>query len=100
MDIRKMMQQAQQMQEKMQSEVAEIKIEASSGGGMVTAVVNGTKELISLRLEPEVVNPADIEMLQDLIIAAVNEASHRVDEEIQKRLGGMAGAMGLKLPGM
>jgi DNA-binding YbaB/EbfC family protein len=100
MDIRKMMQQAQQMQEKMQAEVAEIKIEAASGGGMVTAVVNGTKELISLRLEPEVVNPADIEMLQDLIVAAVNEASHRVDEEIQKRLGGMAGAMGLKLPGM
>jgi hypothetical protein len=100
MDIRKMMQQAQQMQEKLQSEVAEIKMEAASGGGMVTAVVNGTKELISLRLEPEIVNPADIEMLQDMIVAAVNEASHRVDEEIQKRIGGMAGAMGLKLPGM
>ena len=100
MDIRKMMQQAQQMQEKLQSEVTEIKMEAASGGGMVTAVVNGTKELVSLRLEPEIVNPADIEMLQDMIIAAVNEASHRVDEEIQKRIGGMAGAMGLKLPGM
>ena len=100
MDIRKMMQQAQQMQEKLQSEVAEIKMEAASGGGMVTAVVNGTKELVSLRLEPEVVNTADIEMLQDLIVAAVNEASHRVDEEVQKRIGGMAGAMGLKLPGM
>jgi len=100
MDIRKMMQQAQQMQEKLQSEVAEIKMEAASGGGMVTAVVNGTKELVSLRLEPEIVNPADIEMLQDMIVAAVNEASHRVDEEIQKRIGGMAGAMGLKLPGM
>jgi len=100
MDIRKMMQQAQQMQEKLQSEVAEIKMEAASGGGMVTAVVNGTKELVSLRLEPEIVNPADIEMLQDLIVAAVNEASHRVDEEVQKRIGGMAGAMGLKLPGM
>jgi hypothetical protein len=100
MDIRKMMQQAQQMQEKLQSEVAEIKMEAASGGGMVTAVVNGTKELVSLRLEPEIVNTADIEMLQDLIVAAVNEASHRVDEEVQKRIGGMAGAMGLKLPGM
>jgi DNA-binding YbaB/EbfC family protein len=100
MDIRKMMQQAQQMQEKLQSEIAEIKIEASSGGGMVTAVVSGTKELISLRLEPDVVNPSDIEMLQDMIVAAVNEASRRVDEEIQKRVGGMAGAMGLKLPGM
>lgn len=100
MDIRKMMQQAQQMQEKLQSEIAEIKIEASSGGGMVTAVVSGTKELISLRLEPDVVNPSDIEMLQDMIVAAVNEGSRRVDEEIQKRVGGMAGAMGLKLPGM
>lgn len=100
MDIRKMMQQAQQMQEKLQSEIATINIEATSGGGMVTAVVSGTKELVSLKLEPDVVNPSDIEMLQDLIVAAVNEASHRVDEEIQKRVGGMAGAMGLKLPGM
>jgi DNA-binding YbaB/EbfC family protein len=100
MDIRKMMQQAQQMQEKLQTEIATIKVEATSGGGMVSAVVNGTKELVSLRLEPDVVNPSDIEMLQDLIIAAVNEASHRVDEEIQQRVGGMAGSMGLKLPGM
>lgn len=100
MDIRKMMQQAQQMQEKLQTEVATIKVEASSGGGMVTAVVNGQKELLSLKLEAEVVNPSDIEMLQDLIVAAVNEASHRVDEEIQQKVGGMAGAMGLKLPGM
>lgn len=100
MDIRKMMQQAQQMQEKLQTEVAAIKVEASSGGGMVTAVVNGQKELLSLKLEAEVVNPSDIEMLQDLIVAAVNEASHRVDEEIQQKVGGMAGAMGLKLPGM
>ena len=100
MDIKKMMQQAQQMQEKLQTEIATIKVEATSGGGMVSAVVNGTKELVSLRLEPEVVNSSDIEMLQDLIVAAVNEASHRVDEEIQQKVGGMAGAMGLKLPGM
>jgi hypothetical protein len=100
MNIKKMMQQAQQMQAKMQEEVAEIREEASAGGGMVTAVVSGNKELLELRLEPDVVTADDVEMLQDLIIAAVNEAARKVDEQIQGKLGGMAGAMGLDIPGM
>ncbi len=93
-----MMQQAQQMQAKMQEELAEMKMEASAGGGMVTAVVGGNKDLIEMRIEPDAVNPEDVEMLQDLIIAAVNEATRKVDEEIQNRLGGMMG--GLNIPGM
>jgi len=100
MNIKKMMQQAQQMQAKMQEEVAEIREEASAGGGMVTAIVSGNKELLELRLEPDVVTADDVEMLQDLIVAAVNEAARKVDEKIQGKLGGMAGAMGLDIPGM
>jgi DNA-binding YbaB/EbfC family protein len=100
MDLRKMMQQAQQMQAKMQEEISHIKAEASAGGGMVTAVVSGSKELIELKLEQDVVNPEDIDMLQDLIIAAVNEALRKVDAEIQNKLGGMASAMGINLPGL
>jgi DNA-binding YbaB/EbfC family protein len=100
MNIKKMMQQAQQMQQKLQEEIAEIIQEASSGGGMVTAEVNGNKELIGLKLEPDVVNAEDVEMLQDLIVAAINEAQHKVDEMIKEKLGGMAGSLGLNLPGM
>ncbi|MBN2135912.1 MAG: YbaB/EbfC family nucleoid-associated protein [Acidobacteria bacterium] len=100
MNIKKMMEQAQQMQQKIQEETAALQIEASSGGGMVTAVVSGNKELLELRLEPDVVNPDDVEMLQDLIIAAVNEASRKADEALQEKLGGMMGGMGLNIPGL
>jgi hypothetical protein len=100
MNIKKMMEQAQQMQQKIQEETASLQIEASSGGGMVTAVLSGNKELLELRLEPDVVNPDDVEMLQDLIIAAVNEASRKADEALQEKLGGMMGGMGLNIPGL
>ncbi|HEY8536804.1 MAG TPA: YbaB/EbfC family nucleoid-associated protein, partial [Vicinamibacterales bacterium] len=75
----------------------EMRIEASSGGGMVTVVVNGQKQLQSIRIDPEVVSKDDVEMLQDLIVAAINDAHRRVDEEMQKAVGGMMG--GLRLPG-
>ena len=97
MDNRQMMKQAQKLQEQLQRQSQERRIEASSGGGMVTVVVNGQKQLQSIRIDPEVVSKDDVEMLQDLIVAAINDAHRRVDEEMQKAVGGMMG--GLRLPG-
>jgi nucleoid-associated protein EbfC len=93
-----MMKQAQQMQERLQKQMAELRVEATAGGGMVTVVVNGSKQLQSIRIDPEVVSPADVEMLQDLILAAVNDAQRKADEEMSKSMGGMMG--GLKIPGL
>jgi DNA-binding YbaB/EbfC family protein len=98
MDIKNMMKQAQQMQERLQKQMVEMRIEASSGGGMVTVIVNGTKQLQSLRIDPEVVSKDDVEMLQDLILAAINDAQRKADEELNRQMGGMMG--GLKIPGM
>jgi DNA-binding YbaB/EbfC family protein len=93
-----MMKQAQQMQERLQKQMTELRIEASAGGGMVTVVVNGSKQLQSLKIDPEVVSKDDVEMLQDLIVAAINDAHRKADEELSQKMGGMMG--GLKLPGM
>ena len=98
MNIQNMMKQAQQMQERLQKQMAELRIEATAGGGMVTVVVNGGKQLMSIRIDPEVVVKEDVEMLQDLILAAVNDAQRKADEEMSKSMGGMMG--GLKIPGM
>ena len=89
MDIQNMMKQAQQMQERLQREMAQLKIEATSGGGMVTVVVNGSKQIVSLKIDPEVVSKEDVEMLQDLIVAAVNDAERKVDDEMSRKMGGM-----------
>ena len=89
MDIKKMMRQAQQMQEKLQAELEEMRITASVGGGMVTATVNGAKALLELKIEPAVVDPDDVEMLQDLVVSAVGEAVRRADEQAQQKIGGM-----------
>ena len=89
MNIQNMMKQAQQMQERLQREMAELKIEATAGGGMVTVVVNGSKQIHSLTIDPEVVSKEDVEMLQDLILAAVNDAQRKVDEEMSRKMGGM-----------
>jgi hypothetical protein len=97
MNIQQMMKQAQQMQERMQKQMAETRVEATSGGGMVTVVMNGNKQIQSLALDPEVVSD-DVEMLQDLIVAAVNDAARRVDEQLAQQVGGMMG--GLKIPGL
>jgi len=88
-NINKLMKQAQEMQEKIAREMAELQIEVSSGGGVVTVVMNGKKELISLSIKKEAVDPNDVEMLEDLVKAAFNEAIRRVDEEIGQQLGGM-----------
>ena len=77
MNIQAMMQQAKQMQEKMQKQMAELRVEATAGGGMVTVTMSGTKQLQSLKIDPEVVSKEDVEMLQDLIVAAINDAAAR-----------------------
>ena len=98
MNIQKMMQQAQQMQERLHKQMAEMKIEGASGGGMVTVVVTGHKQLQQIRIDPEVVSKDDVEMLQDLIVAAVSDAHRKVDEALASQMQGIMG--GLRLPGM
>ena len=98
MNIQQMMKQAQQMQDKLQKQMAELKVEATAGGGMVTIVMNGAKQLLSLKIDPEAVSKDDVEMLQDLILAAINDAQRKVDEAMQQQMGGMMG--GLKIPGL
>jgi DNA-binding YbaB/EbfC family protein len=98
MNIQKMMQQAQQMQERLQKQMGEMTIEATAGGGMVTVVVNGHKVLQRITLDPEVVSKDDIEMLQDLIVAAVNDAHRRVDEMLADQMKGLMG--GMQIPGL
>jgi hypothetical protein len=92
-----MMQQAQKMQEKLQQEIALIKVEATAGGGMVTVQMDGQKNMLAVKIEPEVAG--DLEMLQDMIVAASNEAVKKVDDQIKGKMGGMLGGMGLP-PGM
>src|SRR6266446_718106 len=89
MNIQQMMKQAQQMQERLQKQMAELKVEGNTGGGMVTVVVNGAKQIQSLKIDPEVVSKDDVEMLQDLIVAAVNDAHRKADEEMAQKMGGM-----------
>jgi hypothetical protein len=98
---RQLMGQMQQLQEDLksaQAELAELRIEASAGGGAVTAVANGAGELLELRISPEAVDPQDVEMLQDLIIAAVRESLEKARKVQEERLGGLTGGLGL--PGL
>ena len=88
-DLQEMMKQAQQMQEEMQREMQRIRVSASAGGGVVSVAMNGLKELVELKIDPEAVKAGDAEMLEDLIIAAVNEASRKADEAMKGKLGGM-----------
>jgi len=98
MNIQQMMKQAQQMQERLQKQMAEMRVEATSGGGMVSVTMNGLKQVQSLKIDPEVVSKDDVEMLQDLIVAAINDAQRKVEDEMNRQVGGMMG--GLKIPGM
>ena len=97
-DPRKLMKQLQQQQERMQEEIAALVVEASSGGGMVKVEMDGQKQLRSLRIDPEVVSKDDVEMLQDLVSAAVNEAARKVDQAVQDKVAALTG--GLKIPGL
>src|SRR5476649_1430395 len=96
-NVQQMMKQAQQMQENLQKQMANLRVEGNAGGGMVTVVCNGAKQIQSLKIDPEVVSKEDVEMLQDLIVAALNDALRKADEQMAQSMGGMMG--GLKIPG-
>lgn len=96
-----MMKQVQQMQKKMeatQKEIEEAKVTASSGGGMVEVEANGKKEILSIKIDPEAVDPEDVEMLQDLVLTAVNDAIKQVEQLSETKMGKITG--GINLPGM
>ena len=88
-NIEQMMKQAQVMQQKMQKEMDELQVEASAGGGVVSVQMKGNHEIIAMKIDPEAVKDGDVEMLQDLIMAAANEANRKVDEAMKGKLGGM-----------
>ncbi|MBE41658.1 MAG: YbaB/EbfC family nucleoid-associated protein [Acidobacteria bacterium] len=94
MNIREMVKQAQQMQERLQKQMAETQVEASAGGGMVTVVMNGSKQVVSVKIDPEIVSRNDVEMLQDLIVAAINDAHRKADDKLAGQMGS------LKIPGL
>jgi DNA-binding YbaB/EbfC family protein len=98
MNIQKLMKQAQQMQEKMQRELATLEVEAAAGGGMVSVRMNGHKQVLGVKIDPEVMDPEDPEMLQDLIVAAIGEASRKVEETMQEKMGALTGGLGI--PGL
>src|SRR6266478_9606381 len=99
MNIQQMMKQAQEMQERLQKQMAELRVEGNAGGGMVTVVVNGAKQIQSVTIDPEVVSKDDVGMLQDLIVAAVNDAQRKAEEELAKSMGG-PGGLGAMLGGL
>jgi DNA-binding YbaB/EbfC family protein len=98
MDLQKMLKSAKEMQDRLQKELADLRVDGSSGGGMVTVVLDGHKVLQSIRIDPEVVNRDEVEMLQDLIVAAFNDGAAKVDESLAAKLGGLGA--GLKIPGL
>ena len=99
MNIQQLMKQAQQMQEHLQKQLTELRVEGNAGGGMVTVVINGAKQVQKLTIDPEVVSRDDVGMLQDLIIAALNDAHQKADQQMQQNMGGML-PPGLKIPGL
>ena len=98
MNIQNMMKQAQEMQERLQKQMSELSVQATSGGGMVTVTVNGHKHLQTITIDPDVVSKDDVGMLQDLITAAINDAHRKVDEAMKQKMGGLLGGLGL--PGL
>lgn len=94
-NLNEMMAAAKQQAEEMQKKMAQTVVEASAGGGSVTAKMNGQKQLLNIKIDPEVVKSGDVEMIQDLVTAAVNEAARKVDQAMQSSLGGMLGGLGL-----
>jgi nucleoid-associated protein EbfC len=99
MNVRKLMEQAQKMQQQMGRDMAALEVGASVGGGMVQVTMNGHKQLLRVTIDPEVLDGDDTSMLADLVLAAVNEASRKVDEAMQSKMGGLAGALSGALPG-
>jgi DNA-binding YbaB/EbfC family protein len=102
--LQQMLAQFRQVQETLEKRIGELSVEASAGGGMVSVKMNGQKQLTEVRIEPEIFKSKDQEMLQELVLAAVNEATRRVDDELSRQMkdltGGMPGIMGMKIPGL
>ncbi len=98
MNIQSMMKQAQEMQERLKKQMTEMRVEATAGGGMVIVVVNGHKHVQKITIDPEVVSKEDVAMLQDLVVAAINDAHRKVDEAMKQRMGGLLGGLGI--PGL
>lgn len=96
--LQQIMKQVQQMQDQIQKQLDDLVVESSAGGGMVTVKMNGQKQLVAVHIDPEVFVSKDVEMLQDLVTAAVNEATRRVDEQLASRVGNLA--TGLNIPGL
>jgi len=101
-NLTQMMQQFKKMQEELQQQMESLRVEASSGGGMVTVQMNGAKQVLSVKIDPEAVKTGDVEMLQDLVQAAVNQALREVDKALADKLGALTGGLtgGLKIPGL
>ena len=97
-NLQELMSRAKAQYESLQKKMQETVVEASSGGGTVTAKMDGRKQLLSLRIDPEAVKSGDVEMLQDLVLAAINEAARKIDAQMQSTVGGMLG--GLNIPGL
>jgi DNA-binding YbaB/EbfC family protein len=98
MNLPEMLQQARKVQEQMQRQLQELRVEAASGGGMVTVVMSGQKYVLALTIDPELFKSGDAEMIQDLVMGAINQASQKVDEQMQQKVGSLLG--GLNLPGL
>jgi hypothetical protein len=98
MNMNKIMQQVQEAQKKLQDELNAMRVTASAGGGMVEVTLDGMKQMISIKIDPQAVNPEDVEMLQDLIVAAYNEAYRRAEDEAAQKMGSLTG--NLKIPGL
>lgn len=102
--LQQMLTQFRQVQERLEKQIGEISVEAAAGGGMVSVKMNGQKQLTEIHIEPDVFKSKDQDMLQDLVLAAVNDAARRVDEELSRQMkdltGSMPGLMGMKIPGL
>lgn len=102
-NLQQMMQQMKKMQEDLQQQMEAMRVEASSGGGMVTVRMNGSKQVLAVKIDPEALRGGDVEMLQDLVQAAFNQALRQVDKDVSEKLGGLAGGLlpgGMKIPGL
>jgi len=97
-NLQKMLKQAQEMQERIKKEMDELRVKGSSGGEMVEVTLDGNKNIVSIKIDSEVVNKDDVEMLQDLISAAFNDACGQVDDQVKEKMGAMGA--GLKIPGL
>jgi nucleoid-associated protein EbfC len=98
MNMNKLMQQVQETQKKIQDELTRMRVSGSAGGGMVEVTLDGTKQMVEIKIDPQAVSPDDVQMLQDLIVAAYNEAFRKAEDEASEKMGAMTG--NLKIPGL